>query len=195
VNPNQAGQGDTLTVTISGTNFTGATGVSFGRAIKVNSFTVTSDTAITANITIGPRSPAGSRFVGVAAPSGKGVMKAGFTVEKSGAIITGVSPNTASQGDTLTVTISGTNFTGATGVSFGRAIKVNNFTVTSDTTITVNITIGPHSPAGSRFVGVKNPSGKDALRAGFTVTKNKANPEPSTTTPKATPGSATNPKT
>jgi large repetitive protein len=184
VNPNQASQGDTLTVTISGTKFTGATGVSFGRAIKVNSFTVTSDTAITANITIGPRSRAGSRFVGVATPSGKGVMKAAFTVEKNGPVITGVSPNQAAQGATVDVTISGSNFTGATGVAFGRGIKVNSFSVKNDTTITANISIGPHAAAGSRFVGVKNPSGKDGLKAGFTVTKNSSTPTPTTTTPK-----------
>ncbi len=194
VNPNQASQGDTLTVTISGTKFTGATGVSFGRAIKVNSFTVKSDTAITANITIGPRSPAGSRFVGVVTPSGKGVMKAAFTVEKNGPVITGISPNTAGQGATLDVTVTGTNFTGVTGVYFGRAVKVNSFSVTSDTTITVNITIGPHAPAGSRLVGVKNPSGKDGLKAGFTVTKNASTSEPTTTTPKPTT-TTTTPKT
>jgi large repetitive protein len=195
VNPDQARQGDTLTVTISGTKFTGATGVSFGRAIKVNSFTVTSDTAITANITIGLRSPAGSRFVGVATPSGKGVMKAAFTVEKNGPVITGISPNQAAQGATVDVTISGSNFTGATGVAFGRGIKVNSFSVTSDTSITANITIGPHSRVGARFVGVKNPSGRDALRAGFTVTKNESTPGPATTTPKPTTTTTTTPKT
>jgi hypothetical protein len=172
VNPNQASQGDTLNVTVSGTKFTGATGVSFGRGITVNNFSVTGDTAITANITIGDHARAGSRFVGVATPSGKGVMKAGFTVEKNGPVITGVSPNTGSQGATLDITINGASFTGATGVSFGRGIKVNSFSVTSDTVITANITIGPHADAGSRFVGVANPSGKDGLKAGFTVEKN-----------------------
>ena len=172
VNPDQASQGDTLNVTVSGTKFTGATGVSFGRGITVNSFSITGDTAITANISIGDHARAGSRFVGVATPSGKGVIKAGFTVEKNGPVITGVSPNTASQGATLDITINGASFTGATGVSFGRGIKVNSFSVTSDTVITANITISPHADAGSRFVGVANPSGKDGLKAGFTVEKN-----------------------
>ncbi len=176
VNPNEAGQGATLDVTISGSNFTGATGVSFGKGIKVNSFSVTSDTTIKANITIGDHAAAGSRFVGVANPSGKDALRAGFTVEKEGPVITGVNPNQAAQGATVDVTISGSKFTGATGVAFGRGIKVNNFSVTSDTTITANITIGPHAAVGSRFVGVAGPSGKDALRAGFTVTKNESSP-------------------
>jgi hypothetical protein len=192
VSPNTASQGATLDITINGASFTGATGVSFGRGIKVNSFSVTSDTVITANITIGPHADAGSRFVGVANPSGKGGLKAGFTVEKNGPVITGVSPNEAIQGATLDVTISGADFTGATGVSFGRGIKVNSFTATSDTAITANITIGPHSDVGSRFVGVAGPSGKDALKAGFTVNKNESSPAPgNTTTTTSTPKSTT----
>ena len=187
VSPNEASQGATLNVTISGSDFTGATGVSFGRGIKVNSFSVTSDTAIAANITIGDHAAAGSRFVGVANPSGKDALRAGFTVEKNGPVITGDSPNQAAQGATLDVAISGSNFTGATGVSFGRGIKVNSFSVTNDTAITANITIGPHAAVGSRFVGVAGPSGKDALRAGFTVTKNASTPAPTTTTTTTTP--------
>jgi hypothetical protein len=196
VSPNEASQGATLDVTINGSNFTGATGVSFGRNIKVNSFTVTSDAAIAANITIGDHAPAGSRIVGVANPSGKGAMKAGFTVEKNGPVITGVSPNQGGQGSTLDVTINGSNFTGATGVLFGRGIKVNSFSVTNDSVITANITIGPHADVGSRIVGVTGPSGKDALKAGFIITKNESSPAPSTTTTTtSTPKSTTTPTT
>ena len=195
VSPNEASQGATSDVTISGSNFTGATGVSFGRGITVNSFSVTSDTAIAANITIGDHAAAGSRFVGVANPSGKDALRAGFTVEKNGPVITGDSPNQAAQGATLDVAISGSNFIGATGVSFGRGITVNSFTATSDTAITANITIGPHAAVGSRFVGVAGPSGKDALKAGFTVTKNESTPAPTTTTPKPTSTTTTTPKT
>ena len=190
VSPNEASQGATLDVTIDGTNFTGATGVSFGRGITVNNFKATSDMAITANITISDHADAGSRYVGVADPSGKGVMKAGFTVEKNGPVITGISPNQGSQGATLDITINGSNFTDATGVSFGRGIAVNSFTATSDTIITANITIGDHAGVGSRYVGVAGPSGKGYLKAGFIVTKNESNPTP-ITTPGTTTTSAT----
>jgi hypothetical protein len=80
------------------------------------------------------------------------------------------------------VTINGTNFTGATKVSFGRGITVNKYNVSNDGAITANITIGDHAEAGSRFVTVVNPSGRGDLKAGFTVTKNESGPTPNVTT-------------
>ena len=178
VSPNQSSQGQTIAnVTIQGTNFTGVTKVSFGRNITVNSFTVVSDTQITANITIGYHAPVGSRIVTVTSPSGRGILRAGFTVLTDRPEITGVNPNQSSQGQALTgVTIQGNNFTGVTKVSFGRNITVNSFTVVSDTQITANITIGDHAPVGSRIVTVTSPSGRGILRAGFIVTKSETTP-------------------
>jgi len=193
VSPNEASQGATLDVTVSGTNFTGATAVSFGGGITVNSFSVTNDTVMTANITIGDHAGARSRWVVVSNPSGKGSLKAGFTVEKNGPVITGVSPDQAKQGATLNVTVNGTNFTGATKVSFGGGITVNSFSVTNDTVMTANITIGDHAGVRSRWVVVSNPSGKGSLKAGFTVTKNEVSVTPSSITTTTTSTAATTP--
>ena len=82
VSPNQGSQGETLSVTVTGTNFTGAKGVSFGGGIKVTAFTVDSDTQITASIAIANRAPVSSRVVTVVGPSGKGTLAAGFSVAK-----------------------------------------------------------------------------------------------------------------
>ena len=96
VSPNQGSQGQTLSVTVVGTNFIGATRVSFGKGIDVTSFTVTSATQITANIVIADRAFVGSRFITVTAPSGKGTIPAGFTFDAP--TMTSVSPNQGSQG-------------------------------------------------------------------------------------------------
>ena len=93
VSPNQGSQGQTLSVTVAGTNFTGAIGVFFGRGINVTSFTVTSATQITANIVIANRAFVGSRLIAVIGPSGKGILPDGFTVLNNSPTITGVSPN------------------------------------------------------------------------------------------------------
>lgn len=55
----------TVDVVITGTKLTGATAVSFGAGITVNSFTVDSATKITANITIGKYAPTGAHNVTV----------------------------------------------------------------------------------------------------------------------------------
>jgi cyclophilin family peptidyl-prolyl cis-trans isomerase/Leucine-rich repeat (LRR) protein len=68
--------------------------------------------------------------------------------------ITSVTPTQGSQGQTYSVTITGTNLTGATGVSFGSGIKVNSFTVNSPTQITASVTVDATANLGPRDVQV-----------------------------------------
>ena len=68
--------------------------------------------------------------------------------------VTAVSPGSAKVGETLDVTITGTNLTDASSVSFGSGITVNSFTVDSDTAITASITIAAGATVGSRDVSV-----------------------------------------
>jgi hypothetical protein len=67
-------------VTITGTYFTDATAVSFGSEITVDSFTLDSNSQITANITISSSATAGARNVSVTTPAGTGSLTDGFTV-------------------------------------------------------------------------------------------------------------------
>ena len=88
--------------------------------------------------------------------------------------VTSVAPDSDTQGQTLDVIITGTNFTGATVVSFGAGITVNSFTVDSDTQITADITIACDAALGDRDVsvttpGVTIPPGTGTLPDGFTV--------------------------
>jgi hypothetical protein len=82
--------------------------------------------------------------------------------------ITSVSPAQANQGTTLTVVITGNNFTGAIAVAFG-GIVTNSFTVNSNTQITASITIPTNAVPGSRNVSVTTPDGTGTLNNGFTV--------------------------
>jgi hypothetical protein len=189
-------RGATLTgVTLTGTNFTNTTKVSFGGGINVTSFDVVSDTQITADITIANHAFVGTRFVTVVNESGHGTISAGFSVTKFAPIVNSVNPSTGVQGATITgITITGTNFAGATAVSFGGGIDVTGFTVNGDTQITANIVIANGAAVGSRFVTVVNQSGKGTDPTGFNVTKNVTAPPPTTTpttTTKTTPSSTT----
>jgi len=156
-------------VTITGTNFTGATGVNFGSTTLTpgggppasGEFTIVSDTEIIAN------SPSGSGVEGVSVvtPGGTSHEGAGDTFNY-GPSITCPTPPTAGcpvspsfgppAGGTI-VTLSGTNFTGATGVNFGTAALTStltnppppgNFFFMSDTEIIAN------SPSGTGVVNV-----------------------------------------
>ncbi len=89
VTPSQGIQEQTLYVTITGTHFTGATSVSFGADITVNSFVVGSATQITANITIIPGAALGLRDVSVTTAVGTATASDSFTVNESTAAQTG----------------------------------------------------------------------------------------------------------
>src|SRR5258708_17691292 len=98
------------TVTVTGTGFTGATAVTFFRVPA--SFTVTSDTQITATV----RDGALSGWIRVKTPNGTLWSSSNFTPTSAGTpTISSFSPASGTVGTTITIT--GANFTGTTGVS------------------------------------------------------------------------------
>ncbi len=82
-------------------------------------------------------------------------------------VVTGVSPSSGSTGGGLSVTITGSGFTGATGISFG-SVQATGFTVVNDSTIQVN---SPTSPSpGAVNVTVTGPGGVSATSASDIIT-------------------------
>lgn len=69
-----------MNVTITGSNLNGATSVSFGSGITVNSFIVNGDTQITVNITIDGYATVGLRDVLVTTLGGTYTKSGAFTV-------------------------------------------------------------------------------------------------------------------
>ncbi len=143
--PTSGGAG--TTVVIMGSGFTGATAVSFG-GVPAASFTVNSNTQITAVLGSGSAGTGGQQLVIVTAPggvfslggfslgtagasSGSGSAPSGGTAQS--AVIGGISPSSLGFGTAITV--SGSGFTGATGLLIG-GIAVTNFVVVNDNTIT-----------------------------------------------------------
>jgi hypothetical protein len=144
-------------VTISGTGFLGATSVTFG-GVQAPGFTVNqAGTQITVNSP--PGSP-GIAYVAVTTPGGTsatGGSAQAFTYGSAPAV-TGVSPNVGSVNGGFSVTISGTGFTGATGVAFGTLqVAPANFQVVSDNKITVTAPTSPNP--GTADVTVTTPTG------------------------------------
>jgi hypothetical protein len=185
VAPNSGNQSQALNTTITGTNLTGATAVSFGAGITVTGFAVNSGTQISANISIAAAAAPGARNVSVTTPGGTGTLNNGFTVISSvpAPTVTQLAPNSGNQTQTLDVTITGTNLTGATSVSFGAGITVSNYTVNSGTQITSNITIAAAATPGARNVSVTTPGGTGTLNNGFTVIPSVPAPTVTAVTP------------
>lgn len=122
-------------VTITGTGFGGATVVRFGSRTATE-VTVVSGAQITA---VSPAASDGPVNVFVTTPGGtsKAVLADRFTYVRPPAI-TSVSPSSGPKAGGTTLTITGSGFTGATGVTFGSGgPSGTSVTVVNDTTITV----------------------------------------------------------
>jgi hypothetical protein len=139
------------TVLIRGTGFTAATAVRFGGTAAA-SFTRTGDTLISARVA----ASGASGDVSVVTAAGTGTLS-GFVFIPA-PTISGFTPASAQQGDTVRIT--GANFTGATAVSFGGAAA--NIVSISPTQIVVLVGSGASGNAS-----VSTPGGT-ATRAGFT---------------------------
>jgi hypothetical protein len=143
-------------VAITGTNLTGATGVTFG-GTPAAAFTVTSPTTINATVPAG----ATSGPISVATPNGNASSTTNFLASPP-PTITAVAPATGATGTAVTLT--GTNFTGATDVRFAGTPAT--FTVASPTSITTSVPNG----AGSGPVTVTTPGGTTTSTTPFVVT-------------------------
>jgi IPT/TIG domain len=146
------------TVTITGSNFTPATGVMFGSS-SAATFRVDSDTQITAT------SPTGTGAVDVIVTTPAGASTPA-SVDKftyfAAPTVTAVSPSSGPLGGGTSVTISGTGFTGATAVEFGLA-EASTFTVDSASQITA---VSPAGSPGTVDVTVTTPGGPSGNASG-----------------------------
>jgi hypothetical protein len=147
------------TVTLTGTNLTGATYVRFGK-VAASSFTVDSATTISAATAA---ETAGTVDVTVTTPGGTSPTNSvdHFTFIVPPPTVTGISPTSGPSTGGTTVTISGMNLTGATTVDFGTS-PASSFTVRSGSSISVR---APAAAPGEVDVTVTTGGGKSATGA------------------------------
>ncbi|HZQ82901.1 MAG TPA: IPT/TIG domain-containing protein [Gaiellaceae bacterium] len=145
VSPAAGGTDGGTTVTIDGDGFTGATNVAFGGVAA--SFSVNNDDSITATA---PNCSCSGATADVTVTTGSGTSTSGNVADQftyAGVpTVTSISPTSGLGDGSTTVDISGTNLSGATGVSFGSASA--SFSVDSNTEIEAT------APAGSGTVDV-----------------------------------------
>lgn len=134
------------TVTITGQNFDSVTAVSFG-GVPAASFTVLSSTSISAVVGVGA-----SGAVSVTANGGSTSLE-GFVIIPD---ISSFTPSSGTYGSYITIT--GSGFTGVTGVQIG-GVAVSSFTVNSHSSITAIASTGASgnisvtAPGGTAVLG------------------------------------------
>jgi YVTN family beta-propeller protein len=157
LSPNHGPEAGGTTVAISGTGFTGASSVRFD-GIAAPSFTVNSDTSITATAPAHADGTVDVTVVEAAGASATGPADR-YTYDEPAPVVTSISPNNGPETGGTSVTITGTDFAGATAVSFGSA-AATSFTVVDDTTITA--TAPAASVVGTVDITVTTPAGTSA---------------------------------
>jgi type II secretory pathway pseudopilin PulG len=152
ISPNHGPAGGGTSVTISGSGFTGVKSVTFG-SVAASSYTVVNGTTITAV------SPAGTGVGDVTVTTNAGTSPTNpldqFTYAPT---VTGIAPSTGGAVGGTTVTITGTGFIGASGVSFG-ATAAGSYTVVSASSITA---VSPSGAAGTVDITVTTAAGTSA---------------------------------
>jgi len=175
IEPNYGGKSEKIDIILIGTNFIeGASTVSLGADININSIAVKSDTQITANLAIPFDAPLGDRTVSVinAAPGGgTATLVDGFTVKNPRPTLTSVAPNIGSLNQSLRVELIGTNFLdGVSSVDFGQGISINEMMVVSMTQINAQIKTEDWAALGAHEVSVTNiDGGTSTLAKAFAV--------------------------
>ncbi len=157
VSPDSGPAAGGTSVTITGTNLSNATGVSFGGT--GGQITADSSTRITAT------SPSGSGTVDITVTTAGGTSATSNAAEFTyiaAPTITDLRPDEGNQG--TTVDIFGTNLSGATSVSFGGAAA----TITSDSSTEIVVTAP--SGSGSVNVTVTTAGGTSAVTSGAEFT-------------------------
>ena len=144
-------------VTITGSNLTVATAVTFGGKAAA-SFSVGSATQITALVASG----SSSGRIGVTTPGGTATSASSFTVLAAPTITT-FSPASGPVGSVVAIT--GSNFTGATAVTFNNKAAAN-YVVNSDTRITATVASG--TTTGT--IAVTTALGTATSSTNFTIT-------------------------
>jgi len=173
ITPNSGPATGGNTVTITGADFTGATVVKFDSfylnapgtftetVVEAPSFTVDSDTQITAVVPAAPGGPGTGSGVTVVTPNGETLDTNNSGYEWNPLpTVTGTSPLSDLTLGGAQVTLTGTGFSNASAVTFGT-VPATSFTVNSDTSITA--TAPAQSVAGRVDVRVTTPNGTSAV--------------------------------
>ncbi len=145
-------------VRINGSGFGGATAVRFN-GVSASPFTVN-----TQGTRIDTKVPSGATTgrITVTTPGGTATSATNFTVTAQAPTVTSFSPTSGRAGTTVTIT--GTNFTGATAVRFG-GVSATSFAVNSATQITATVPVG----AVTGKIGVTTSAGTGTSATVFTV--------------------------
>jgi hypothetical protein len=161
--PNSGTQGTSVSVTFTGSNFLAGAAVAIGGSgVSATGVTVVSATRITATFVIAATASTGAHNVTVTTSAGSSAAQS-FTVNTPAPAkptLTSLTPNAATRGSTVNVTLAGTNFTTPATVTVqGGTVSVSNVVVVNSTTITASFHVSSTAGRRSRDTTVTTSAG------------------------------------
>jgi len=168
--PSKGQLNSTVPAVISGTGLSGATAVTFtGTGVTASIDSGGTDMSLPVTITIAANASLDLRLITVTTQNGgTSIAFSGFNIVRP--VITGVSPSIGTQGFSIASTITGTNLTGATAVTFsGTGVSATIGPGATDTSVPVLISVSPGATPGIREVTVSTANTNSLPFSGFTV--------------------------
>ena len=193
ITPNSGPRGTVVSVTLTGTNLTGATWSAANTTnypnITATGFTVVNSATITLNLNIGVTTTLGVKNFSVTTPGGtSNTVAFTVTVNPLAPTLTSIAPASGAHGAAVPVTFTGTNLTGATWSAANTTtypnITVTGLTVVSATQVTATLHISNATTLGVKNFSLTTANGVSNTVA-FTVTGGTiafAGPTPALTT-------------
>jgi hypothetical protein len=154
--PSTASQGSGVNVSITGTNFISNASFQFsGTGVTVINMNITSGTTMTATFIIAANAPLGIQNVTLTTSGGTS-NPVTFTVTlPPPPTLTSINPASGVQGNSVNVTLTGTNFISGATVNFsGAGVVVANTVVVSGTSITAQFQIAANAAVGAQNISV-----------------------------------------
>ena len=156
VTPNSGPQGSTQAIAVTGlnTNFQqGVTTADLGSGVTVTNVSVTNATHAMLSVSLGTSASTGLRNLTLTTKGESATYANAFTVTPGVPTLNGVSPTSAQQGQTVSLTIIGqyTNWKqGTTTATFGAGVSLVSLTVNTSQMATAVVSIDPLAYTGSR---------------------------------------------
>jgi outer membrane protein assembly factor BamB len=186
VTPSALGQGGSVTVTLTGSGFSGTPSVFVsGTLVTASSVVVNSPTSMQVKLSAASNAATGTRNITVIEPGPVADTCSGCLTIDPGPTVSSASPNSVPQGEKASITVTGTNFQPGAKLRNLTGVTFSGTTVVSSTQLTSTITISPTATLGTDKLSATNPDGGIGACSCLTVIS-----DPAPTFSSVSPGSA-----
>jgi outer membrane protein assembly factor BamB len=184
VTPSAAGQGGSVTVTLTGSGFSGTPTVFVsGTLVTASSVVVNSPTSLQVKLSVASNAALGSRNITVIEPGDVADTCSACLTVNPAPTVSSVSPDSVPQGESANITVTGTKFQPGAKLSNLSGVNFSGTTYVSSTELMSTETVSPSTAAGTYKLWVTNPDGGHGGGCGCLIVTSDPTPTFSSVSP------------